>query len=121
MKLIAAMINRDSVLREVRDCILADEEQRCKRLCKQIHGQWRNLSTHNVSILVENKIAIPHVMKEPAMEIVHATHPGAWEMTELGQRLWWLYINRDLISKSKTCRPCNEFGKNLKSIIPKTK
>ena len=64
MKLIAAMTNRDSVLREVRDCILADEEQRCKRLCKQIHGQWQNLCTHNGCIMVDNKLAIPHVMRE---------------------------------------------------------
>ena len=121
MKLIAVMTNRDSVLREVRDCILTNDEQRCKKLCKQIHGQWRNLSTHNGCILVDNKLAIPHVMKEPVMDILHATHPGAWGMTELGQRLWWPYINRDLINKSKTCRPCTEFGKNLKNLIPKTK
>ena len=121
MKLIAAMTNRDSVLREVRDCILTDDEQRCKKLCKQIHGQWRNLSTHNGCILVDNKLAIPHIMKEPVMDILHATHLGAWGMTELGQRLWWPFVNRDLINKSKTCRTCSEFGKNLKSLIPKTK
>ena len=39
-QLIPAMINRDTVLREVRDCILANDEERCKKLCKQIHGQW---------------------------------------------------------------------------------
>ena len=120
-KLIAAMISRDTVLREVRDCILENDEERCRKLCKQIHGQWRNLSTHNGCILVDNKLAIPHAMKEPVMDVLHATHPGAWGMTELGQRLWWPFINRDLINKSKTCRPCTEFGKNLKSIIPKTK
>ena len=58
MKLIAAMTNRDSVLREVRDCILTDDEQRCKKLCKQIHGKWRNLSTHNGCILVDNKLTL---------------------------------------------------------------
>ena len=121
MKLIAVMTNRDSVLREVRDCILTDDKQRCKKLCKQIHGQWRNLSTHNGCILVDNKLAIPHIMKEPVIDILHATHPGAWGMTELGERLWWPFVNRDLINKSKTCRPCSEFGKNLKSLIPKTK
>ena len=41
-------------------------------------------------------------------------------MIELGHRVW-PFINRDLINKSKTCRPCTEFGSNLKSIIPKTK
>ena len=45
-KLIAAMISRDTILREVRDCILENDEERCKKLCKQIRGQWRNLSTH---------------------------------------------------------------------------
>ena len=113
MKIIAAMTNRDSVLREVTDCILADDEQRCKRLCKQIHGKWQNLSTHNGCILVDSKLAIPHVMKQPFMDILHATHPGAWGMTELGQRLWWPYINRDLINKSKTCGPCTEFDDNI--------
>ena len=54
------------------------------------------------------------------MDVLHATHPGAWGMTELGQRLWWPFNNRDFISKSKTCRPCTEFGKNLKSIIRKS-
>ena len=102
MKLIAAMINRDSVL-----------------------GKWETVSsptsTHNGCILVDNKLAIPHVMKEPVMDILHATDPGAWGMTELDQRLWWPYINRDLINKSMTCKPCTEFGKNLKNIMPKTK
>ena len=60
-----------------------------KKLCKQIHGQWRNLSTHNGFTLVDNKLAIPHAMKELVMDVFHATHPGAWGMTELGQRFWW--------------------------------
>ena len=38
----------------------------------------------------------------------------------MGQRLWWPFINRDLINKSKTCRPCTEFGRNLKSITRKS-
>ena len=82
-QLIAAMINRDTVLREVRDCILANDEERCKKLCKQIHGQWRNLSNHDGCILVDNKLAIPHAMEEPVMDVLQATHPGAWGMTEL--------------------------------------
>ena len=60
-------------------------------------------------------------MKEAVIDVLHATLPGAWGMTELAHRLWWPFINRDLINKSKTCRPCTEFVKNLKSIIPKTK
>ena len=119
-KLIAAMINRDTVLREVRDCIQTGDEQRCKKLSKQIHAKWRSLSVHNGCVLLDNKLAIPNSLKEWVIDVLHSTHPGAWGMTELGQRIWWPFINRDLINKSKTCRPCTEFGKNLKSINPKS-
>ena len=103
-QLIAAIINRDTVLREIRDCIINEDQARCKSLSKQIYAKWGSLSVINGCILVDKKLAI-----------LHATLPGAWGMTELGQRLWWPFINRDLINQSKTCRPCTVFGKNLKS------
>ena len=119
-QLIAAMINRDTVLREIRDCILNNDQARCKQLSRQIHAKWNSLSVNNGCILVENKLAIPNILKDSVINVLHSTHPGAWGMTELGQRSWWPFINRDLINKSKTCRPCTEFGKNLKSIIKKS-
>ena len=118
--LIAAMINRDTVLREIRDCIINEDQARCKSLVKQIYAKWGSLSVNNGCILVDNKLAIPNIPKEPVMDVLHSTHPGAWGMTELGQRLWWPFINRDLINKSKTCRPCTDFGKNLKSLLRKS-
>ena len=71
-------------------------------------------------ILLDNRLTIPNARKDAVIDVLHATHPSVG-MTELAHRLWWPFINRDLINKSKTCRPCTEFGKNLKSIIPKTK
>ena len=119
-KLIAAMTNRDTILRKVCDCILTGDEQRFKRLSKQIHAKWRSLSVQNGCVLLDNKLAIPNSLKESVIDVLHSTHPVAWGMTELGQRIWWPFINRDLINKSKTCRPCTEFGNNLKSINPKS-
>ena len=116
----AAMINRDTVLREIRDCIINEDQALCKFLSKQIDAKWGSLRVNNGCILVDNKLAIPNILKESVLDVLHATHPGAWSMTELGQRLCWPFINRDLISKSKTCRPCTEFGKNLKNLIRKS-
>ena len=118
--LIAAMINRNTVLREVRDCIINEDQARCKSLSKQIYAKWGSLSVKNGCILVDNKLAIPNILKESVMDVLHSTHAGALGMTEIGQRLWWPFINRDLINKSKTCRPCTEFGKNLKNIFRKS-
>ena len=80
-KLIAAMTNRVTVLREVRDCILTGDEQRCKKLSKQIHAKWRSLSVQNGCVLLDNKLAIPNSLKEPVIDVLHSTHPGAWGMT----------------------------------------
>ena len=117
---IAAMINRDTVLREIRDCIINEDQARCKILSKQIHAKWESLSVNNGCILVDNKLAIPNILKELVMDVLHSTHPGAWGMTKLGQRLWWPFINGDLINRSKKCQPCTVFGKNLKNIIRKS-
>ena len=119
--LIAAMTNRDSVLREIRDCIIQGDELRCKAVSRQIHTHWKQLSVNDGCSLLDNRLTIPNAMKDAVIDVLHATQPGAWGMTELATRLLWPFINRDLINKSKTWRPCTEFGKNLKSLIPKTK
>ena len=119
--LIAAMTNRDSVQRAIRDCITQGEELRCKAVSRQIHTHWKQLNVNDECIRLDNRLTIPNAMKDAVIEVLHATHPGAWGMTELAHRLWWPFINRNLINKSKTCRPCTDFGKNFKSIIPKTK
>ena len=119
--LMAAMTNRDNVLREIRDCIIQNDERRCKSVSKQIYAHWNQLSVNDGCILLDNRLTIPNALKEAVIDVLHATHPGSWGMTELANRLWWPFINRDLINKAKTCRPFTEFGKNLKSIIPKSK
>ena len=86
-QLIAAMTNRDGVLREVRDCILNGDDQKGKKLSKEIYAKWRSLCVHNGCVLLDNKLAIPNVLKESVFDILHSTHPGARGMTELGQRL----------------------------------
>ena len=87
IQLIAAMTNRDAVLREVRDCILTGDDQRCKKLSKQIHAKWRSLSVQNGCVLLDNKLAISNALKDSVIDVLHSTHPGSWGMTELGQRL----------------------------------
>ena len=45
--LIAAMTNRDTVIREIRDCIINEDQARCKSLSKQIYAKWGSLSVNN--------------------------------------------------------------------------
>ena len=35
---LAPLTNRDSILREIRDCIISNDEERCRKLSKQVHA-----------------------------------------------------------------------------------
>ena len=75
--LIAAMTNRDSVLREIRDCIIHNDESRCKAVSKQIYAHWNQLSVNDGCILRDNRLTIPNTLKEAVIDVLHATHTGS--------------------------------------------
>ena len=49
------------------------------------------------------------------------THPGSWGMISLSQYALWPYMHKEILAKTSDCVPCTDIGKNLKSIIPKSK
>ena len=118
-KFVAALRNRETVIREVRDCIGLNDEQRCSALSKQIHAHWQNLNIKNGCIFIDNKVAIPNTIKKAVIDLFHSTHPGSWGMTEIEKRVWLPFCNRDILNQVKTCKTCTEYGKNLKSFFKK--
>ena len=120
-KFFAALTNRDSILREIRDCFISNDEERCRKLSQQVHPHWKSLSTKNGCLFVYNRVAIPNSIKEAVKDVFHATHPGSWGMTELANRVWWPFCNIDLLNKVRLYKACAEFGKSLKPIVPAKK
>ena len=113
--------NRDSLLREIRDCIISKEEERCRTLSKQVHAHWKSLSTRNGCIIVDNRVAFPNSIKEAVTDVLHFTHPRSWGMIELEKCIWWAFCNRDLFNRVCLCKAWKEFGRNLKPILPANK
>ena len=116
--LIASLTSKDAVLKEVRDCILTNNESRLKELNPYIHSYWRDLHVRSGCVCVDERVAIPNVLREALTDDIHASHPGAWGMICMATHCWWPYMHRELIVKSTECKPCTVIGKNLKSIIP---
>ena len=116
--LIASLTSKDAVLKEVRDCILTNNESRLKALNPYIHSYWRDLHVRSGCVCVDEKVAIPNVLREALIDDIHASHPGTWGMICMATHCWWPYIQRKLIVKANECKPCTVIGKNLKSIIP---
>ena len=69
-KFLAALSNRDSILRAIRDCINSKDEKRCRTLSKQVHAQWKSLCTKNCCIFVDNRVAIPNSIMLHTPEVV---------------------------------------------------
>ena len=116
-KFLAALTNKDSILREIRNCNISNDEERCRNLSKQVQTHCKSLSTKNGCIFVDNRVEIPNSKKEAVTDVFHATHHGSWRMTELANRVCWPFCIRDLLNRVRLCKSCTDFGKNLKPIL----
>ena len=119
--LMASLTTKDAIFKEIRDCILTENEDQCKQISPYIHSFWKDLHVKNGCLCIDETIAIPNSIKDAYVEAIHATHPGSWGMTELATHAWLPYMHRDIVTKTAKCNPCVKIGKNLKSIIPASK
>ena len=116
--LMASLTTKDAILKEVRDCILTENEDRCKQISPYIHSFWKDLHVKNGCICFVDRTALPHAIKDAYFEAIHATHPGTWGMTDMATHAWWPYMHRDIVTKTASCNLCIKIGKNIKSITP---
>ena len=119
--LMTCFTTKDAILKEIRDCILTENEDRCKQISPFIHSFWKDLHVKNGCVCIDDRIALPHAIKDAYVEAIHATHPRTWGMTDITSHAWWPYMHRDIVTKTAKCNPCVKIGINLKSIIPAIK
>ena len=117
----ASLTTKDVILKEIRDCILTENEDRCKQISTYIQSFWKYLHVKNACVCIGDRIALPHAIKDAYLDAIHATHPGTWGMTDMANHKWWPYMHRDIITKTAKCNPCVKVGEKLKSIIPAIK
>ena len=118
---LAVLTSKDAVLKEVRDCKLQDDPQRCKEVNPYLFSYWRDLHVRSGCVCVDERVAIPHAIQDAVLESLHLTHPGSWGMITLGQYAFWPYMHREILNKAAQCKPCTEIGKNLKPVFPASK
>ena len=110
---LAVPTSKDAVLEQIRDCVIQDDEARCKEFSQYIHSFWKDLLVKSVCLCVEERVAIPNSIKEVLLESIHMTHTGSWGMISLTQYAWWPYMHREILAKTSDCVLCTEIGKNL--------
>ena len=85
-KLIAALTNRDMTLREIRDCILVKDEDRCKKMGKEYHQHWRDYHIEGRIMCVDENVAIPAVFRDGCVDVFHAFHRGPLGLKSASER-----------------------------------
>ena len=77
-----------------------------------------DLHVRSGCVCMDEKIAIPNVLREALVEDLHGSHPGTWGMICIANHCWWPNMNRELIVRSTERKSCTAVGINLKSVIP---
>ena len=114
--LMASLTSKDAIFKEARDCVLAENEDRCRQIRPHIHSFWMDRHGKDGCLSIDDRIVIPNSIKDAYVEAIHATHPGSWGMTDMATHAWWPYMHFDIITESAT--PVSKLVKNLKSLIP---
>ena len=73
---LAVLTSKDAVLKEVRDCILQNDAQRCKEVNPYLFSYWRNLLVRSGCVCVDERVAIPHSIQDAVLESLHLTQLG---------------------------------------------
>ena len=82
---LAVLTSKDAVLKEIRDCVIQDDEARCKEVSPYVHSFWKDLHVKSGCLCVDQRVAIPNSIKEAVLESIHMTHPSSWGMISLFQ------------------------------------
>ena len=102
----ASLNSKDAILREIRDWVLTENEDRCKLIYPYIHSFWMYLHVKNGCVCIDDRFAIPNSIMDAYVEAIHAKHPGSWVMTDMATHAWWPYMHRDIVTKTAKCNPC---------------
>ena len=69
-------------------------------------------------VCIDEKVAIPKVLRKALVEDIHASHPGTCVMICMATHCSLPYMNPEIIVEATEGKTCTDIGKNLKSVIP---
>ena len=75
----ASLFSKEAILKEIRVCVLTDNEDRCRQISPYIHSFWKDLHVKNSCVCVDDRIAIPNSIKETwKQSMAHIQGVGGW-------------------------------------------
>ena len=77
-KPLVKITEKDATLKEVRDIVIRNDEERLKDISPYIYSYWRDISVKHGCLGREERIAISRAIKDAALEEIHSTRSGSF-------------------------------------------
>ena len=77
-KLFCSFDDKNVVLKEFRECMLQDDDGRCKDVNRNLQLYWRDLHALSGCVFPDERVALQNSFQEAVLESLHLIHPGSW-------------------------------------------
>ena len=107
----------DSGLQNVREAVLRRDVNFRRKENKLFKPVFKYLRVDRELVFFENRlVVIPRDMRQAVLNSIHSGHPGRDAMLGSVDEVWWPQIHRQIVASAKTCKICQNTGRNIKVI-----
>ena len=87
-----------------------------KKNLKRYAELMNELRVDGELVFRDDRLVISQALRPALINAIHQGHPGRDSMIAATDEYWWPDINRQLVAIAKTCKKCQQSGKNLKTL-----
>ena len=114
--MLMANYQSDSGLQNVREAVLRRDVNVLRKENKLFNPVFKDLTVDRELVFFENRLVLPRDMRQAVLNSIHSGHPGRDAMLGSVDEVWWPQIHRQIVASAKTCKSCQNAGKNIKVI-----
>ena len=70
-------------------------------------------------LYMDERLVIPKNLRTIIIHSLHYGHPGRDSMMATVSNVWWPRLHREVVSLARTCKQCQQTGKNIKPLLRK--
>ena len=114
--MLLANYQSDSGLQNVREAVLRRDVNCLRKENKLFKPVFKDLRVDRELVFFENRLVIPRDMRQAVLNSIHSGHTGRDAMLGFVEEVWLPQIHRQIVGSAKTCKSCQNAGKNIKII-----